>query len=895
MRNLKRVLSLALASVMLLGMMVIGAGAADKTYADLTDSDQISNTEAVALLVDLGIIQGKPDGSYAPTEIVDRATMAKLICTMIMGDIDQNLYKGTKTDLTDVDSHWAEGYIKYCYSNNIITGDGQGHFFPNEPVTVVQAAKMLLVALGYNAADRGYQNDANWSVNIMKDAMSTVNDSNKTVSLTNGISVKASDSLTRDNAAQMIFNTLFAKTVTPNYQWDMGNQYIQSYTPGSSLAATTFGGLTRFTGILTSAAPGATAITAPKSASGTTLTTSVTGLSASAADVGKNVAFYTRGDAANAPLVSSTVVGADSTVLYTDTLGNTVEAMVKTAATKQVEPEDASVATTFGITSFVVNGVAGKAVTDINALTAGSKIEYIDTDGNGKVDTVSGTSYTLSKVSNKVEAKGDTPAYLTITGATGTSYNDAHAANKIEAKYAEGFDAVAKGDYVLYNESNGKIYLQPVTVVEGAMTSYNVSKSTVTVDGTVYGVSDQTVDSVVSAPTKAANAYGTSYSYTTVDGTAAKFLLDANGYVLATTGIATAANYAVIMRVGVTTTSGDVMGNGAGKTVSMVVALPDGTVETLTAASSLVTEIYKTSGNTMVTDDTGSGVAVTTAFDNFFEDKNNSASTFNIDVKATASQTPVLVTYSVNDKNEVTAVSAAGTKTTTSGFKAGNATIAANAAYIGSDTQVVIATVEVVNGVNTVVTKTYTGYSSLPTVDSGSDITYVLKSGSTIADLVYVNAQPASTAAKDMFYVLSADKEVGAKYTTISVAINGEKKALQIANGTSGLSSIATGEVYTYTVNSDGIEDTLSKVDAGSASTPALVTGKTVSIAESSYVVTNDTTALRYFASNVQVYDVSVAGEVSTGTLAANDTISFVLENNTATAKILAVYITAHA
>ena len=156
MRNLKRVLSLALASVMLLGMMVIGAGAADKTYADLTDSDKISNTEAVALLVDLGIIQGKPDGSYAPTEIVDRATMAKLICTMIMGDIDQNLYKGTKTDLTDVDGHWAEGYIKYCYSNNIITGDGQGHFFPNEPVTVVQAAKMLLVALGYNADDRGY-------------------------------------------------------------------------------------------------------------------------------------------------------------------------------------------------------------------------------------------------------------------------------------------------------------------------------------------------------------------------------------------------------------------------------------------------------------------------------------------------------------------------------------------------------------------------------------------------------------------------------------------------------------------------------------------------------------------------------------------------------------------
>ena len=173
MRNLKRVLSLALASVMLLGMMVIGAGAADKTFADLTDSDKIANQEAVSLMVDLGIIEGKPDGSYDPSATVDRATMAKLITMLLMGDVDQSAFEGTKTDLTDIDSSWAEGYIKFCYSNGIITGDGQGHFFPTEPVTVVQAAKMLLVAVGYDAADRGYTNDPNWSVNIMRDAQST--------------------------------------------------------------------------------------------------------------------------------------------------------------------------------------------------------------------------------------------------------------------------------------------------------------------------------------------------------------------------------------------------------------------------------------------------------------------------------------------------------------------------------------------------------------------------------------------------------------------------------------------------------------------------------------------------------------------------------------------------
>ena len=52
MRNLKRVLSLALASIMLLGMMVVGASAADKTAADLTDMDKVTNKEAVSLMVD---------------------------------------------------------------------------------------------------------------------------------------------------------------------------------------------------------------------------------------------------------------------------------------------------------------------------------------------------------------------------------------------------------------------------------------------------------------------------------------------------------------------------------------------------------------------------------------------------------------------------------------------------------------------------------------------------------------------------------------------------------------------------------------------------------------------------------------------------------------------------
>ena len=78
MNNLKKVLALGLALVMLLGMFTIASAAEAKVATQLSDWDSISHKNAVALNVDLGIIVGKPDGSYAPAENIDRASWAKL-------------------------------------------------------------------------------------------------------------------------------------------------------------------------------------------------------------------------------------------------------------------------------------------------------------------------------------------------------------------------------------------------------------------------------------------------------------------------------------------------------------------------------------------------------------------------------------------------------------------------------------------------------------------------------------------------------------------------------------------------------------------------------------------------------------------------------------------------
>ena len=76
MTNLKRVLSLALAAVMLMGMMVIGAGAANVEY---TDAESIENAEAVTVLTALDVLGGYPDGSFKPDKAITRAEAVTLV------------------------------------------------------------------------------------------------------------------------------------------------------------------------------------------------------------------------------------------------------------------------------------------------------------------------------------------------------------------------------------------------------------------------------------------------------------------------------------------------------------------------------------------------------------------------------------------------------------------------------------------------------------------------------------------------------------------------------------------------------------------------------------------------------------------------------------------------
>ncbi len=197
MRNLKKVLAMALALVMSLSLVTIA------NAADFKDNNEISYKEAVDVMSAIGVINGYEDGSFQPDGVLTREEAAKLICTLLLGDGSDKLGT-TSSSFTDVAStRWSSPYIEYCNSLGIIAGNGDGTFDPNGELTGYAFAKMLLVALGYDSAREGYTG-AGWSIEVAKDA------------ITAGITVDGeslNDEVTREVAAQMCLNTLEATLV----------------------------------------------------------------------------------------------------------------------------------------------------------------------------------------------------------------------------------------------------------------------------------------------------------------------------------------------------------------------------------------------------------------------------------------------------------------------------------------------------------------------------------------------------------------------------------------------------------------------------------------------------------------------------------------------------------
>ena len=192
---MKKLLALVLALVMSMSLVTI-------SNAAFKDADKIDNKEAVEVMNAIGVLVGDDKGNFNADANLTRAQAAKIICVMLLGkDAADGL--NLKSTFSDA-SGWAESYIAYCASQGIVAGVGDGKFDPNGQLTGYQFAKMLLVALGYKADVEG-MTGADWQVSVAKLALNA--------DLTKALEISLSKVLTRDEAAQMAFNTLKADMV----------------------------------------------------------------------------------------------------------------------------------------------------------------------------------------------------------------------------------------------------------------------------------------------------------------------------------------------------------------------------------------------------------------------------------------------------------------------------------------------------------------------------------------------------------------------------------------------------------------------------------------------------------------------------------------------------------
>ena len=205
MRNLKRALSLALASVMLLGMMVIGTSA-----ATFTDADAIVNKEAATITAGLGLFAGS-EGKFNPTGTVTRAQMATVIVKMLYGsEINADSYKGSGafSDVASFEGGWAEGYINLCANLGIVGGYGDGTFKPGQNLTTAEAVTMLLNALKVDAGA------GTWPMTVMAAA-------EKIELYADMVTAKptTNEALTRDQLSVLVWNALnYSEDETVGYE-----------------------------------------------------------------------------------------------------------------------------------------------------------------------------------------------------------------------------------------------------------------------------------------------------------------------------------------------------------------------------------------------------------------------------------------------------------------------------------------------------------------------------------------------------------------------------------------------------------------------------------------------------------------------------------------------------
>ena len=732
MRNLKRALSLALASVMLLGMMVVGTGA---SYADVTSKH---NEEAIEVLQAIGVMSGDTNGNFNPDQKVTRGEMAVVMTNML--GLNVNDYASTTLTFTDVPD-WGKGFVAACLANGIAAGYNDKQFGFNDSVTTAQAALMMMKALGYfqYASDFG----GDWQLATVKQASK--------IDLFNGINSGATAAMTRNEVAQIALNTLEANVVEAE-----GNDGISigDITIGSSIKyvdlvvngdadsyANQIGkdhnngkctvqlGEQLFKGDLKKD----TSDAASKDAFGRPGYTWVYEGKEAAFAVEKPVAVFTAKTSADdmAKALSGYKLQDNTTSTTTykiDTEKRTQDVTVKVNVYEKYRNQTYSSMTIDLDGASSSKSIAG----EMAAKTANGVRFELYADSKDVITDVVMVKYTVGEVT-KVSTNKDGDVTYTI----GTDYVDY--ANPDKKDTIEVFGKVAEDDIVTYVVVDSKAYVYPTTKFVGAQSAKN--DSAITVSGTKYdvalGVSG--VDM-----TKFANSKDN-----------ANYYVDQYGYVVKTDAIATETNYAVVDKIALVGASG----TAGNQSVEAILVFADGSTKTVNVSKingyetknitsgtvSVSTNDKKAITALQLSSTVGQNGALTGMVVTYTEKSGKyelTYETMNANLTTKSAATDIFGNYASKQTGDITAKGVPGVDGNTA------ATNNSTKYLVKTDDDKFVA---------------YTGFKNVPTItaDTGKAVAYNFVNDGSIAEFVYIDASNAKnvgdTTTGDIFYVTSTN------------------------------------------------------------------------------------------------------------------------------------------
>ena len=751
------------------------------------------------MLVELGVINGKDDGTYDPTGIVTRAEMAKMICVVLNGGKDPSLGSTVTNSYTDTVGHWAAGYIEYCTQLGIVAGDGAGKFNPNATVTGSEAAKMLLVAMGYKSEVEGFTG-ANWAI--------AVNVRANQKGLYSDLSIAVDTGLSRDNAAQMIYNALDAGIVSYDYTLVTDGSTISSSPTlidnnSKTLLEHAFNAV-KVEGVvianeyanLNATSEKGSALDAGETRLDVTnygseedqtdFNDGVYSVSTSLDMLGKSVTLYVKKDASStskATILGNAITSEDN-VVVTKASNHLIS---KIASDNDLDLDNAVVVTNY-------TQAVDYADYDDDAKVRGVEKVLIDNDDDGEVEYVLVNTWYFGQVS-KYSTKDD--GSITIDIAKAWNKSDL---SHDDSSEIVGFEDVAEDDYVLAAWIGGKLYVEKAESVTGVLDAIKPGE-TMTVDGTKYDVSEVVAyeggDDEITAATKIGSTYLDN------EGT---FYLDKNGMIVAVGNVAeNAYDFAYVWAYD--------DGNAPFDDARVKVTLSDGT-----------TKVY--------------------TLDKVVDANNKSVETV---------AEGAIYAYSINSDDEIKLTEVKTDESFAPGkFTKGSTRVGTGDGtyYATSNTVFFYVTLKdnEVDGVDV-----YTGYQSAPSLDAAAGDGYIALNNSGRATAVAYADEDIKTAedVSDHLYITDVVDETS-DYTTVTAVLAGTDEEVEIKVDSDDLTAAQTG-LYLYSVGDDDVYSLDSNVGEQYITVDDVadhVSGTTLVIGDNEYALTDDTVLIELDGGN---------------------------------------------